>query len=78
MFILYFLELSHYSISQSTLNYLIEQTRNIKEGQNFYFEIIGKFIDVSQILANELYLNEIQNSSFEVNPVQKIQLMFYL
>ncbi len=37
MFILYFLELSEYSVSQSTLNYLIEEVKNAKETSNVYF-----------------------------------------
>jgi hypothetical protein len=54
LFILYFLELSGYSIFQSTLNYLVEEIKNAKNTSNIYFELIGKFLDIPLIIHKGL------------------------
>lgn len=78
LFILYFLELSEYSISQSTLNYLVEEIRNAKQTSNIYFELIGEFLDVPLLIHKGLTVENLEVNLDDINPAKKTQVLFLL
>ena len=75
---LYFLELSEYSITQSTLNYLLEEIKNAKQTSNIYFELIGQFLDFPLMIHKGLTVDQTENNLQDINPVKKTQILFLL
>lgn len=65
MFILYFLELGEYAITQATLNYLLEEVRGARERENVYFGLVGEFMDYALIRHKGMTVEEGYDNSME-------------